>query len=159
MNWQSLFTALLFGVLLAMPVQAKVEIVQFDTPEQEERYKKLIAELRCLVCQNQNLADSDAELAVDMRRKAYELVKQDKTKTEIANFMVDRYGEFVLYRPPLNRNTLLLWIGPFIILLIGVTLLIRTIIRRRNEQDVGVDDATLKTAADLLDSHRDKRDA
>ena len=159
MNWQSLFTALLFGVLLAMPVQAKVEIVQFDTPEQEERYKKLIAELRCLVCQNQNLADSDAELAVDMRRKAYELVKQDKTKTEIANFMVDRYGEFVLYRPPFNRNTVLLWIGPFIILLIGVTLLIRTIVRRRTEQDTDVDDATLKTAANLLDNHRDKRDA
>ena len=159
MNWQSLFTALLFGVLLAMPVQAKVEIVQFDTPEQEERYKKLIAELRCLVCQNQNLADSDAELAVDMRRKAYELVKQDKTKTEIANFMVDRYGEFVLYRPPFNRNTVLLWIGPFIILLIGVTLLIKTIVRRRTEQDTDVDDATLKTAANLLDNHRDKRDA
>ena len=159
MNWQSLFTALLFGVLLAMPVQAKVEIVQFDTPEQEERYKKLIAELRCLVCQNQNLADSDAELAVDMRRKAYELVKQDKTKTEIANFMVDRYGEFVLYRPPFNRNTVLLWIGPFIILLIGVTLLIRTIVRRHTEQDTDVDDATLKTAANLLDNHRDKRDA
>lgn len=159
MSRQSLFIVLSFGLLLAMPVQAKVEIVQFDTPEQEERYKKVIAELRCLVCQNQNLADSDAELAVDMRRKAYELVKQDKSKTEIANFMVDRYGEFVLYRPPFNRNTLLLWIGPFIILLIGVGLLIRTILRRRTEQDLGVDDATLKTAANLLDSHRDKRDA
>ena len=159
MSRQSLFIALLFGLLLAMPVQAKVEIVQFDTPEQEERYKDLIAELRCLVCQNQNLADSDAELAVDMRRKAYELVKQDKTKTEIANFMVERYGEFVLYRPPFNRNTALLWIGPFIILLAGVGLLIRTILRRRAEQDLGVDEATLKTAANLLDSHRDKRDA
>ena len=159
MSRRSLFIALLFGVLLAVPVQAKVEIVQFDTPEQEERYKKVIAELRCLVCQNQNLADSDAELAVDMRRKAYELVKQDKSKTEIANFMVDRYGEFVLYRPPFNRNTLLLWIGPFIILLAGVGLLIRTILRRRVEQDLGVDEATLKTAANLLDSNRDKRDA
>ena len=159
MSRQSLFIALLFGLLLALPVQAKVEIVQFETPEQEERYKDLIAELRCLVCQNQNLADSDAELAVDMRRKAYELVKQDKTKTEIANFMVERYGEFVLYRPPFNRNTALLWIGPFIILLAGVGLLIRTILRRRAEQDLGVDEATLKTAANLLDSHRDKRDA
>ena len=159
MSRQSLFIALLLGLLLALPVHAKVEIVQFDTPEQEERYKDLIAELRCLVCQNQNLADSDAELAVDMRRKAYELVKQDKTKTEIANFMVDRYGEFVLYRPPFNRNTALLWIGPFIILLAGVGLLIRTILRRRAEQDLGVDEATLKTAANLLDSHRDKRDA
>ena len=73
--------------------------------------------------------------------------------------MVERYGEFVLYRPPLNSNTLLLWIGPFIILLIGVSLLIRTIRRRRAEQGVNVDDATLKAAASLLDIDRDKRDA
>ncbi len=73
--------------------------------------------------------------------------------------MVDRYGDFVLYRPPLNRNTLLLWTGPFIILLIGVALLIRTILRRRAEQDTNVDEASLKAAAALLDTDRDKRDA
>ncbi|MCW9078358.1 MAG: cytochrome c-type biogenesis protein CcmH [Gammaproteobacteria bacterium] len=147
------------GLLIAFSTPAKVEVLSFDTPEHEERYNKLIAELRCLVCQNQNLADSNAELAVDLRRKTYEMVSKDKSEKEIAAYMVDRYGEFVLYRPPLNSNTLLLWTGPFIILLIGVSLLIRTIRRRRAEQGINVDDATLKAASSLLDSDRDKRDA
>jgi cytochrome c-type biogenesis protein CcmH len=146
----------LFGLMLAFNTQAKVEVLEFDSPEHEARYNKLIAELRCLVCQNQNLADSNAELAVDLRRKTYEMVSKDKTEKEIASFMVQRYGDFVLYRPPLNSNTLLLWTGPFIILLIGVSLLIRTIRRRRAEQGVNVDDATLKAAANLL--KRDKRE-
>jgi len=146
-------------LLLSGPASARVEVNTFDSPEQEERYNNLIAELRCLVCQNQNLADSNAELAVDLRRKTYEMVRQDKSEREIASYMVDRYGEFVLYRPPFNMNTLLLWIGPFIILLIGVSLLIRTIRRRRAETVTGVDDADLKTAATLLDTDQDKRDA
>ncbi len=150
---------LILGLLLTTGGYARVEVHDFDSPEQEQRYNKLIEELRCLVCQNQNLADSNAELAVDLRRKTYEMVKQDKTEREIASFMVDRYGEFVLYRPPLNSSTLLLWIGPFIILVIGVGLLIRTIRRRRAEQTVDVDDATLRTAASLLDTDRDKRDS
>lgn len=146
-------------VLAGSAAWARVEVHTFDSPEQEARYDKLIAELRCLVCQNQNLADSNAELAVDMRRKTYEMVRQDKSEKEIAAFMVDRYGEFVLYRPPLTSNTLLLWTGPFIILLIGVSLLIRTIRRRRAEQVTGVDSARLQAAASLLDADRDKRDA
>ena len=150
---------LILGLLLTTAGYARVEVHDFDSPDQEQRYNKLIEELRCLVCQNQNLADSNAELAVDLRRKTYEMVKQDKTEQEIASYMDDRYGEFVLYRPPLNSNTLLLWIGPFIILLIGVGLLIRTIRRRRAEQTVDVDDATLRTAASLLDTDRDKRDS
>jgi cytochrome c-type biogenesis protein CcmH len=150
---------LILGLLLTTAGYARVEVHDFDSPDQEQRYNKLIEELRCLVCQNQNLADSNAELAVDLRRKTYEMVKQDKTEQEIASYMVDRYGDFVLYRPPLNSNTLLLWIGPFIILLIGVGLLIRTIRRRRAEQTVDVDDATLRTAASLLDTDRDKRDS
>jgi cytochrome c-type biogenesis protein CcmH len=149
----------ILGLLLASAVSAKVEVLEFESPAHEERYNKLIAELRCLVCQNQNLADSDAELAVDLRRKTYEMVSKDKSENEIAEYMVERYGDFVLYRPPLNSNTLLLWVGPFIILLVGVSLLIRTIRRRRAEQGINVDDATLKAAATLLDSESDKRDA
>ena len=151
---------LLAVVLLAGPqAWAKVEVMQFDTPEQEATYNKMIDELRCLVCQNQNLADSNAELAVDMRRKTRELVLQDKSEKEIADFMVARYGDFVLYRPPLNQNTLLLWAGPFLILIVGVTLLLRTIHRRRTEQSGDVDPNRLKAAAALLDGSDDKRDA
>ena len=154
-----LVTAAIAALISATPALAKVEVRQFDSPEQEARYDKMITELRCLVCQNQNLADSNAELAVDMRRKTFEMVKQDKSEKEIAAFMVERYGDFVLYRPPLNSNTLLLWTGPFIILVIGVTLLIRTIRRRRSGQVDPVDEAHLKTAASLLDGDSDKRNA
>ncbi len=146
-------------LLISTGALARVEVHDFDSPEQEQRYNKLIDELRCLVCQNQNLADSNAELAVDLRRKTYEMVKQDKSEQEIADFMVDRYGDFVLYRPPLNSSTLLLWTGPFIILSIGVALLIRTIRRRRADATVDVDEVTLKTAASLLETDRDKRDS
>ena len=154
-----LLTALLLGLLLSGNPSAKVEVLEFETPEQEATYNQMIAELRCLVCQNQNLADSNAELAVDLRRKTYQMVQEGKDSGEIASYMVDRYGDFVLYRPPLNTSTVLLWGGPFLILLIGVALLIRTIQRRRSEQAATVDDASLKAAADLLDSDREKRDA
>jgi cytochrome c-type biogenesis protein CcmH len=146
-------------LLISTGTLARVEVHDFDSPEQEQRYNKLIDELRCLVCQNQNLADSNAELAVDLRRKTYEMVKQDKSEQEIADFMVDRYGDFVLYRPPFNSSTLLLWTGPFIILSIGVALLIRTIRRRRADATVDIDEVTLKTAASLLETDRDKRDS
>ena len=145
-------------LLLAVDTQARVEVLSFETPADEARYNKLIAELRCLVCQNQNLADSNAELAVDLRRKTYEMVSQGKSEQEIADYMVERYGEFVLYRPPLTRNTLLLWIGAFIILVVGVFLLLRTIRRRRAEQPTGVDNSNLRAAASLLDADSDKRD-
>jgi cytochrome c-type biogenesis protein CcmH len=152
--------ALLTLALLVTPqAWAKVEVMQFDTPEQEATYNKMIDELRCLVCQNQNLADSNAELAVDMRRKTHEMVMQNKSEREIAAFMVERYGDFVLYRPPLNSNTLLLWAGPFLILIVGVTLLIRTVLSRRAAVEPDVDDARLKAAATLLDERTDKRDA
>ena len=149
----------LTAMMLTVAAPARVEVHNFDGPEQEARYNKLIAELRCLVCQNQNLADSNAELAVDLRRKTYEMVKQDKSEGEIVDFMVDRYGEFVLYRPRLSNSTLLLWAGPFIILMIGISLLIRTVRRRRAGQDNNIDDASIRNAAALLDIDRDKRNA
>jgi cytochrome c-type biogenesis protein CcmH len=150
---------ILVALWAANPALARVEVKQFDSPEQEERYDKLVSELRCLVCQNQNLADSNAELAIDMRRKTYEMVKQNKSEKEIADFMVARYGEFVLYRPPLNSNTLLLWGGPFLILIIGLTLLVRTVRKRSAAQIGAVDETELKAAASLLNSDPDKRDA
>lgn len=149
----------LAAVLLAAAASGRVEVHSFEGPEQEARYNKLIAELRCLVCQNQNLADSNAELAVDLRRKTYEMVKQDKSEGEIVDYMVDRYGEFVLYRPRLTNSTLLLWGGPFIILVIGISLLIRTVRRRRAGRDNNIDDARIRNAAALLDTDRDKRNA
>ncbi|MGF1548549.1 MAG: cytochrome c-type biogenesis protein CcmH [Thiotrichales bacterium] len=92
----------------------------FASATEEARFKDLIAELRCLVCQNQNLADSDAELARDLREEVHRMLREGKSDAEILDFMVVRYGDFVLYRPPVQSNTLLLWIGPFVILAVGL---------------------------------------
>jgi cytochrome c-type biogenesis protein CcmH len=90
----------------------------------------MIEEIRCLVCQNQNLADSNAELAQDLRNVIREKIEAGQTDKEIVQFLTDRYGDFVLYRPPLRDNTLVLWAGPFVILLLALFLLIRTISKR-----------------------------
>jgi len=112
-------------VLLALSLNcfAAVEYKKFANPEQEEAYKILIDELRCLVCQNQTIADSNAELAQDLRRQVYEMLQQGKSKDEIAEFMTQRYGDFVLYNPPFKAKTGLLWIGPIVFLVIGLVML------------------------------------
>ena len=142
----------LWLILLLFPLltQAAIEVAQFDDPEQEARYKQLIAELRCLVCQNQNLADSNAELAQDMRHKTYEMVKAGASSGEVVDYMVKRYGDFVLYRPPLRFSTLLLWIGPFVILAGGVVFLLLFIRRRARQPATGVSESDLKRAKALL---------
>ena len=115
----------LFAVMLALPALAQGprdesrEPLVFDSPEAEERYNDLILELRCLVCQNQNLADSDAPLAQQLRREIFGMLEQGQTNEEITGFMVDRYGDFVLYKPPVQSNTLVLWAFPGLMLLIG----------------------------------------
>ncbi len=109
-----------------------IETRQFESPEQETAYKELVFELRCLVCQNQNLADSNAELAVDLRNEVYRMLKEGKSKREVLDFMVARYGEFVLYRPPVDKATALLWFGPVIMLAIGLLIVILFIRRHRN---------------------------
>ena len=142
---------LLVAFFIAAPSFAAVNLYQFDDPAQEARYKKLIAELRCLVCQNQNLADSDAELAQDLRGKTYNMIRDGKTDAEIIDYMVQRYGDFVLYRPPLKSSTALLWIGPFIIFGVGVVVLINVIRRRRKMVTVNVEEDQLAKARQLLE--------
>lgn len=113
-------------------LEAAVEVKTFESQQQELRYKNLIEELRCLVCQNQNLAGSDAGLAQDLRKQVYKMIRAGDSDEEILDFMVTRYGDFVLYRPPFKATTFLLWIGPFIILAIGMLVLIRFIRQRKN---------------------------
>src|SRR5712671_1271630 len=115
--------------------------------EFEGRLKRLEAELRCLVCQNQTLADSNAPLAEDLRREVRALATSGKTDDEIKAYLVARYGDFVLYKPPLQRNTWLLWIGPFGLLL-GGGIVWYAILRRR--KDAAVDDDDKGTASGAL---------
>jgi len=102
-----------------------------DDPVTEQRLISISEEMRCLVCQNESLAGSRSELANDLRREIRILIKEGKSDDQIRNFMVERYGDFVLYRPPVKPVTWLLWIGPFVILAIGIAALL-TYLRRRN---------------------------
>ena len=128
------FVSVMLTLVLSLPVSAAIEAVEFDNPETTSRYQGIIAELRCLVCQNQNLADSDAELAKDLRRKAEEMIKSGSSDDEILSYMQERYGDFVLYRPPFNSGTALLWVGPFILLIFAACFLIIRIKRRQNHE-------------------------
>ena len=119
----SVFT-LLF-VLSAFSVSAAEDKFSFDTPAQRESFLKLTAELRCPMCQNQNIADSDAMIAHDMRRKVYALLKQGKTEQEVIDFMKSRYGDFVHYQPPITAATLWLWAGPVLFIFIALIVVIR----------------------------------
>jgi cytochrome c-type biogenesis protein CcmH len=143
---------------LAAVVQAGVEVHEFDSPEQEAQYRELTEELRCTVCQNQNIADSNAELAADLRRKTYNMVREGKSKAEIKDYMVQRYGNFVLYQPPVTRGTLLLWVGPFLFLLFGGWLLLRFLKRhRQSRRPDNIDEAQLRRAAALLRGDEDSK--
>jgi cytochrome c-type biogenesis protein CcmH len=115
-------------------VTAADTVYQFAQPEQEKLYNKLIVELRCLVCQNQNIADSDADLAKDLRQKTYELITQGKQEADIKSFMQARYGDFVLYEPPLNTATWLLWALPILVLFIAVGFVYMGFRRYKKEQ-------------------------
>ena len=150
-------TALLGALLaLAFSAHAVIDAYKFDDPAQEARYKGLIDELRCLVCQNQNLADSNAELAQDLRRKTYEMVTTGKTDREVVDYMVQRYGDFVMYRPPLNAATLFLWVGPFVILAIGIGVLLRVVQRRGATGEVAVDATEIARVEKLLAEDKDR---
>lgn len=139
----------------AESIAAETALLQFDTPAQEALYRKLIVELRCLVCQNQNIADSNAELAQDLRKRTYDLIRQGKNEQEIVAFMVQRYGDFVMYRPPFKSTTVFLWLGPFLILISAVALLLLFVRRRRSEPEPAeaISAADLEQARKLLEKN------
>ena len=115
----------------------------------EKRVTALATELRCLVCQNQTLADSNAPLAVDLRNQIREQLKSGKSERDVMEYMVARYGDFVLYRPPLKATTIALWAGPFVFLVLGAGILVRLLRRRAPERELS--DAERARAAKLLE--------
>lgn len=116
-------------LMMMTPALADDPLV-FTDAEQEERYQQLTVELRCLVCQNQTLADSDAPLAQDLRREIFNMMQAGRTDDEIKQFLIDRYGDFVLYMPPVKSNTLVLWLMPAF-LLVGGALVLLIVVRKR----------------------------
>ena len=150
---------LLTGLMLWLGLTAAfaaIEAYDFQTPEQERRYQHLIEELRCLVCQNQNLADSNADLAKDLREQVHAMILEGASDQEIVDYMVNRYGDFVLYRPPFKKSTAALWIGPFVILAIGVLVVALYVRRRRREPAPADDEAELARARELLNDDETK---
>ncbi len=121
--------------LVAFGAHAKEAVPTQDDPVAAKRAVHLESQLRCLVCQNQTIAESNAELAADLRRDVHEQIAAGKSDAEIIQFMVDRYGDFVLYRPPFKATTALLWGGPAVLLVIGVFVLVRVLRARKREGD------------------------
>ena len=131
-----------------------------NDPALEKRLNNLSKELRCLVCQNETLADSQADLAEDLRQEIREQMQAGKSDPEIINFLTQRYGQFILYRPQVTPTTYLLWFGPFVLLLAGLVILFKYIKQRRDlieEQPLTVDQR--KMAEDLLGSDSGKESA
>ena len=133
MVYQFLFFGL---VLITNNAYTNNNPITFNNKNLEQRYYSLIEEIRCLVCQNQSLADSDAPLAQDLRNEIYKMIHSKKSNNQITNYLVERYGDFVLYRPPLKKNTWFLWFGPFLFLAIAFFIVIFVIRNQsRNEME------------------------
>ena len=142
---------LLFIVILIMSVNCYgVDYRQLADPKQQESYDTLTKELRCLVCQNQTIADSNAELAADLRRQVYEMLENGKSRDDIVQFMTDRYGDFVLYKPAFKGKTTILWVAPIVFLLMGL-ITVFSFIRRKKAL------ANLQGQAGILQNNEEKQ--
>lgn len=143
------YLALVVLALLSLPTLAVVdgEKYPFNDPEKAQRFESLAEDLRCPKCQNQNLADSSAPVAADLREKVYTLMQDGQTDDQIVDYLVARYGDFVRYNPPFRWNTLFLWGGPAVVLLLGLLLI------------VGIRRAQKKPVADLNDEEKARIDA
>ena len=157
-----LLSAGLLGLALSLGAQAAVDTYEFKDDAERARYRVLIEELRCPKCQNQNIADSDAPIAMDLRREIYRMLGEGKSNEEIVDFLVDRYGDFVRYNPPVNARTWLLWYGPFGLLGLGAIVLCVLVLRRRKVEKAPAQVALSKAERERLDAllkeNRDTQD-
>jgi len=155
---KTLISLLCAVLLLAAQTSGAEPMVTFtfESPEQEASFHKLSNELRCLVCQNQSIADSNAGLAQDLRTEMYQMLRSGKTEGEIVEFMVNRYGDYVMYRPPFKLQTVLLWLGPMIVFFIGVYLSMQFVRAQKKRKDYEqMSDAEIKRLNDLKAQGRD----
>lgn len=146
-----------FTTLTAVTASAKEAPTVAADPVLEKRVMALSAELRCLVCQNQTIADSNAELAIDLKNQVREKLGQGMSDKDIIDYMVERYGDFVLYRPPVRGTTWLLWFGPFLLLVVGLFFLGLKLSRRRTQIDA-LPESEMQRAAQLLRPAPDMKD-
>jgi cytochrome c-type biogenesis protein CcmH len=151
------FLALLLGLLVTVSVLAKEAPPAAADPALEKRMVELTEQLRCLVCQNQSIADSHAELAIDLKNQVREKLKQGQTEAQIIDYMVARYGDFVLYKPPVMATTVPLWFGPFALLLAAVVGLFYYIVRRRRAAPAEpLSEEEQARVRSMLDAHKER---
>ena len=139
------FHCLLLLLVLLLPTLASAQVVdpaplRFQDSHEEQRFHALVTELRCVMCQNQSLADSNAQIAHDLRREVLTLMRQGKSDAQVRDYLVARYGEFVLYKPRVEEKTWLLWFGPALLLLIGGFVVARVVRRHAGDSAVPTDD-------------------
>ena len=152
-----------FAVLLLLQaplLSAKEAVPLAEDPVLEKQVNEIAAELRCLVCQNQTIADSHAELAIDLKNQVRDMVREGQTQDEIVDYMVQRYGDFVRYRPPVKTSTYLLWAGPFLLLFLGVIVLFFNLKKRRQlagNQDAELSAEESERLAQLLKSEENNK--
>lgn len=148
--------ALLASVLLSFSVVAAIDVYDFDTPAQEAQFHELSNTLRCPKCQNNSIADSNAALAQDLRQKVYDMTKQGKSKDEIVDYMIARYGNFVTYNPPLTLSTAILWVAPLSVLIVGfIVIFVRTKRRKASAQTVEWNESKEQRLKALLEEDKD----
>lgn len=149
---QYLFIILIaLGLFTFQQAIAGFDDFEFSGDVTEKRFQNVVSKIRCLVCQNESLAGSQAELAKDLRREIYDLMSSGKTDKEVIDFLVSRYGDFVLYQPPVKPSTWLLWIGPFALFAIALFMLLRKLTRRSKMQEVVLSDSEKNRVHQLLD--------
>lgn len=158
----------IIGLLLSFSVLG-IAVAQQSTPSPDvkptildpvanKRVSEISSQLRCLVCQNQSIADSNAELAMDLKRQVVKQIAEGKSNQQIIDFMVDRYGDFVLYNPPFKLSTLLLWLGPALIFVLGLTALFWTLSKRKKQKVVPLTEEQRKRAEALLQGNKDVKE-
>ena len=149
--------AALLWALTTGVAHATLEEFDFTGPVDEQRFRELIGQLRCLVCQNESLAASQAELAQDLREEVYKMMAQGQDDAQIVDFLVARYGDFVLYNPPVKPTTYPLWIGPFLLLAVAGLVLFRSVSRRaRQPEDTLSPEQRRRVEAALGEGHNER---
>lgn len=153
---------LIQGFLLALCMiggaQAAIDAYEFQSEAERERYRTLVEELRCPKCQNQNIADSNAPIAMDLRREIFRMLEEGQSNEQIVDYLVARYGDFVRYKPPVNIKTLLLWYGPIALLVVGFGVLALILMRRRRGMDSDAHNTLSEAERERLATLLDKKE-
>ncbi|CDZ92916.1 MULTISPECIES: cytochrome c-type biogenesis protein [Pseudomonadaceae] len=155
---KQLIQGFLLALCLVGGAQAAIDAYEFESEAERQRYRTLVEELRCPKCQNQNIADSNAPIAMDLRREIFRMLEEGQSNEQIVDYLVDRYGDFVRYKPPVNLKTLALWYGPIAMLVVGFGVLALILMRRRHSGGREVQNTLSEAERERLATLLDKKE-